>query len=127
MEQRNSLTRWRADRLYEPLHAIQRRDLLDNNVDFIVVGDKTEDRQVQLEWSFELPISGRSMVGLFRFVQNGSSVDLDNHYSFIPNDELKGVEFSASLVGDEIRLDIVTNSLGENPTIKYRRTTIGVV
>ena len=108
-----------------PFSPVIQQDLLDNNIDYIVVGTKTIDRKVILDYSFELPISGRSLVGQFTLVHNGVSVDVDNYYSFI-EPEISGVTFGASIVGNEIRLVIVTNLVGENPKIRYRKMSIGI-
>ncbi len=127
MRERNALSKKHADDLYEPLHPIVQVDLLDNNVEVIVVGDKTVDRRIELEYSYELPIGGKAITGRFIFNHDGSSVDLDNGYTFLDNSITKTVTFSASIVGDDIRLIVTTSSVGENPTIKYRRYAIGVV
>jgi len=100
--------------------------LLDNSTDFIVVGDKTKERKVVLDYSYELPIAGKAITGTFVFNHDGTSVDLDNWYSFLDKSITKSVTFGAVLSGSEIRLTIVTNSVGENPTIRYRRSSIGV-
>jgi hypothetical protein len=115
----------------EPRNALSlpvfRRDLLDNSTDYIVVGDTSIDRKISLEYSYELPIADKALTGTFVFNQNGSSVDLDNWYSFLDESLTENVVFGAVIVGTEIRLTIITNSVGENPTIKYRRNSIGVV
>ena len=108
------------------LDPVVRVDLTDNNTEYIVVGDKTVDRMVVLDYSYEMPIGGRAITGKFIFNQDGSLVNLDNDYSFVPP-KPSGVTFSADLSGNDIRLKVVTNSVGENPTLKYRRMSIGVV
>ena len=105
---------------------VYRRDLLDNNTDYLVVGDKTVDRMVLLEYSFELPIANRAHVGTLEFNHNGTSIVVVNEYTFL-DPVIDGIEFGADFNGNQMRLVIVTSGLGENPTIKYRRSSIGVV
>ncbi len=98
-------------------------DLLDNDVKIIVVGDKTVFRKIVWNYSFELPIGDRALTGCFIFNHDGTSVDLDNSYSYVPP-EITGVTFGASIVGNDIQLTVTTNSVGENPKIRYRAVTI---
>jgi len=125
MELTNPISVHRGDARYEPINPEVQQDLLDNNTDYIVVGDKTVVRKVVLDYSFELPIAGRAITGRFTFNHDGSNVDLENAYNFI-KPLIDGVAFSGAIVGNEIRLVIVTNSIGENPTIRYRKTSIKV-
>ena len=111
--------------LFQDFHEIVQHDLLDNNSEYIVIGNKTIDKKIDMSYSFELPIADKSLVGLFTFSHDGANVNLRNRYSFV-GPEITGIAFSASIVGDEIRLNIVTNGIGENPTIKYRRTSMTV-
>lgn len=103
-----------------------RVDLLDNHTDYIVIGDTAIDRKIELDYCYEMPIADRAITGTFVFNHNGVTVDLSNDYSFI-EPEPSGVEFSADISGTEIRLKIVTKDVGENPTIKYMKKTIGIV
>lgn len=98
-------------------------DLLDNNVEQIVVGDATVHRKVVLNYSFELPIGNRALTGWFVFNHNGTVVDLDNQYSYT-EPEIEGVEFEADISGNDIRLIVTTNLVGENPKLRYRISTV---
>lgn len=98
-------------------------DLQDNNIEIIVVGDKTVFRKIIWNYSFELPIGDKALTGCFVFNHNGTNVDLDNHYSYIPP-EITGVTFNASIVGNDIRLTVTTNGVGEHPKLRYRAVTI---
>ena len=115
----------------EPRNALSlpvfRRDLLDNSTDYIVVGDTGIDRKIILDYSYELPISGKALTGTFTINHDGTTIDLDNWFSYVDESLEESVHFGAAIVGSEIRLTTITNSVGENPTIKYRRTSIGVV
>lgn len=104
----------------------EQRDLLDNNTDFIVLGDVSEIRGVQMEWTLELPISGRSMNGIFRIVHNGVDANLDNFYSYIGTDEIETITFGTQIVGSDLRLTIITSGIGENPKLRYRKQTLEV-
>jgi len=126
MEPRNSLTRRQADQLYEPLHEELRQDLLDNNTDHVVVGDTATDREIVMPYTMQLPISGRAFAGTFRLLHDNGVIDLDNQYH-VTLPMLGGFAFSATVVGTEIRLNIVTNGVGENPTLTYRRYAYGAV
>ncbi len=125
MELRNPLSKFQADELYAPKNDIIRQDLLDNNIDYVLVGDTAVDREIRIEYSFELPISDVAQTGVIVLVQDTNGIDFDHHYSFVV--ELDEVIFSADISGTSIRIRIETISLGENPTIKYRRTAIGIV
>lgn len=101
-------------------------DLQDNRTDYITVGDKTVDRKIELDYCYEMPIAGRAIIGRFSFNHDDIEANLSNDYSFIPP-KPPGIEFSAVMDGNNIKLKIVTKDVGENPTIKYRKRTITVV
>lgn len=101
-------------------------DLQDNRTEYITVGDAATDRKILIDYSYEMPISERAIVGTFLFNHDGTDVEMSNDYTFIPP-EPSGVDFSAVLDAGEIKLKVVTNGVGENPTLKYRKKTIGVV
>ena len=96
-----------------------RQDLLDNNTDYLVVGDTSVDSLVTVQYAFRLPIADRGIRGVFTFLQEGATVELGDDYWYT-TPEVTGVTFSASIVGTEIRLGIVTSGVGENPTLLYR-------
>jgi hypothetical protein len=100
-------------------------DLQDNNVENIVVGDITLYRKIIWNYSFELPIGDRAIVGNFVFTHDGTNVDLENDYSYV-SPEITGVVFSASIVGNNMQLTVTTSGVGENPKLRYRALTIGV-
>ena len=100
--------------------------LTDNNTHYVVIGDTTTDRKIEVDYSFELPVLNKSQVGIFTVNWDGSGVNSDHHFSF-PGEQLDEVIFSADVNGTDIRMVIQNISLGENPTIKYRRTPIGLV
>lgn len=104
----------------------EQHDLFDNNTDFIVIGSMLSDREITMEWTFELPISGRTMTGIFRVIQNDIAVSLSNKYSFFAGDEIIGVTFGAAVVGNEIRLTIVTSGIGEDPKMRYRKQPLAI-
>ena len=125
MELRNPLSKFQADQLYKPLVDTLRRDLTDNSVEYLVVGDITEDREIRIEYSLELPIGGRALTGVIVLNQDGSLVDLDNHYSFT-DPEIETVEWDSDIVGNNVRLIITTTGIGENPVFIYRRSVLPV-
>ena len=98
-------------------------DLTDNNTEYIVVGDATVDKEIRMDYSFQLPIGKRSISGQFVFTIDGITVGLEHEYSFIPP-EMKVVTYSASIVGTEVRLTIVTDNVGENPKLVYRKDAV---
>lgn len=111
----------------DPPSSVISRDLIDNNTDYIVVGNITTDRKVVLNYSYELPIADKAITGRLTLNHDGSSVNADNDYSFLDQAVVDSVEMSAVIVGTELRWTIVTNGVGENPTVKYRRLSISVV
>lgn len=105
---------------------ILQRDLNDNATEYLVVGDKTVDRKIVLEYSFEMPIADRAHVGTLTLNHDGTGVVVDDFYTYVPP-YIKGVSWGADFSGNNIRLIVITSGIGENPTIKYRRSSIGVV
>lgn len=101
-------------------------DLTDNNSDYIVVGDKTVDKVVEVAYSFQMPISGRQRNGTLTLSHDGTSATLDENYFYEPGDEILSVTFGATISGDELRITIVTSGVGENPKLVYRKVTLGV-
>jgi hypothetical protein len=102
------------------------QDLLDNDSTYIVVGDRTVDKTVEIVYSFQLPISGRQRNGKLTLSHDGSTPTLDEDYYFEIGDEITSVVFGATISGDELRITIVTSSVGENPKLVYRRIKLGV-
>lgn len=101
------------------------KDLTDNNSDWVVIGDKTTDKAILVDYSFQLPISGRQLAGQFMVHHDGTNVELDNAYNFLVP-EVTGVTFAATIVGNDIRLTIVTASVGENPKMVYKLLKLGL-
>lgn len=102
----------------------EQKDLLDNNTDFVVVGDKTTDRVVILDYSFQLPIGGRELNGRIVLLHDGATAEIINNYSFIAP-EITTVTFGAAISGNDLRLTIVTSGIGENPKLVYSRFKLG--
>ena len=100
----------------------QQLDLLDNNTEYLVLGDATILREITMWWTFELPVLDKAMTGKHRILIDSSGIGLDNDYSFI--DEIDGVEFDVDISGTSARLKIVTSGLGENPKMVYRVETL---
>lgn len=114
---------WKA---FSAESATEQQDLLDNDSTYIVIGDRTVDKTVQIEYSFQLPISGRQRNGVLTFSHDGLAPTLDEDYYYETGDEITSVEFGAVVSGDELRVTIVTSSVGENPKLVYRRNILGV-
>ena len=55
-------------------------DLTDNNTEYIVVGDATVDKEIRMDYSFQLPIGKRSISGQFVFTIDGITVGLEQRY-----------------------------------------------
>lgn len=106
--------------------AVQQHDLLDNDSTFVVVGDKTVDKVIRVHYSFQLPISGRQRNGTITISHDGSVVTYDEDYFYEEGDEILSITFSASLSGNDVRLNIVTSSVGENPKLMYRISKLGI-
>lgn len=122
MQLRNALSKWQSDNLYEPLKPLVQVDLSDNNEESIVVGT-TSEKRIYLEYTFVLPLLDKSQTGTFVITSDASGVDLDHHYSF-PGTELDEVTFEVEINGTDILLIITTISLGENPVLTYRKSSI---
>lgn len=105
---------------------VEQHDLLDNDSTYIVVGNKTTDKVVEVEYSFQLTISGRQRNGLLTISHDGTTATIDEDYYYEDGDEILSVTFGATIVGDEIRLSIVTVAVGENPKMVYRRFKLGL-
>jgi hypothetical protein len=93
-------------------------DLLDNNTEYLVLGNATAIREFHMEWTFELPILDKAMRGKHRILIDGAGIGLEYDYSFL--NEIRGVEFDVDILGTDARLKIVTSGLGENPKMVYR-------
>lgn len=106
--------------------ASEQQDLLDNDSTYIVVGDKTTDKVVYIDYSFQLTISGRQRNGRLTFSHDGSTATLDENYFYEDGDEILTVTFGATISGNELRVTIVTASVGENPKLVYRKFKLGI-
>lgn len=95
-------------------------ELSDNNTEYIVVGSLSTDRNIILEYSFELPIADDAITGRLYFITKGSTVELGHEYDFI-SPEITGVDYFRDINLDEIRLKIVTLAVGENPKFLYKK------
>jgi hypothetical protein len=94
--------------------------MLDNSVEVVVIGDPSTDKVVEIDYSYQLPISGRQRNGSIRVQHDGTTAELVEEYdTMIP--EITGVSFSVAIVASEIRLSITNSSVGENPKMVYRR------
>jgi hypothetical protein len=125
MQLLNTFTKFRADRLYQPLDSLIRRDINDNSVETIIVGSALENRKVNIEYGLELTIANRFQTGELILIQDSSGVGLSHRYSF-SEPEISEVEFSSGIVGVNIQLYIQCTGIGENPIFRYRYTTIPV-
>jgi len=96
------------------------QDLFDNDSTYIVVGDKTSDKVVLIDYSFQLPISGRQRNGRLTVSHDGSNTTIDEDYFYEEGDEITTVTFGAAISANELRVTIVTSSVGENPKLIYR-------
>lgn len=95
-------------------------EMFDNSVEVVVVGDPATDKVVDIEYSYQLPISGRQRSGCISVMHNGTTAEMVEEYdTMLP--EITGVSFSVAIVGSEIRLSITNSSVGENPKMVYRR------
>lgn len=103
--------------------ALQRRDINDNATEYLIVGSVLDDRQIDIEYMLDLPITNKSQTGHIVIIQDIDGVDLDHHYSFA-SPELDEVIFGADISGTNIRLLITCSGLGENPKFLYRLTSI---
>lgn len=124
MELRNTLTRSRADARYI-LAPEFRRDMNDNSTEIIVVGSIIQDRRVTLEYVVELPVSKKTQSGTIDIVQDPNGIDFDHQYVYAGT-EMNEIDFSVSISGNDMRLEVVTSGLGENPSIRYRRRTTSI-
>lgn len=106
--------------------AQEQHDLLDNDSTYIVVGDITSDKVVLVHYSFQLPISGRQRNGTLTVSHDGSTPTIDEDYYYELGDEITSVTFGTTISGSELRVTIVTSSVGENPKLVYRRVRLGI-
>jgi len=106
--------------------SLQQKDLLDNNSDYMVVGDKTLDKVVLVDYSFQLPISGRQRNGLLTLSHDGTVPTIDEDYYYEIGDEIVSVTFGATISGNDLRVTIVTASVGENPKLVYRKFALPI-
>lgn len=104
----------------------EQQDLLDNDSTYIVVGDKTTDKVVTVDYSFQLPISGRQRTGTLTVAHDGSTATIDEDYYYEDGDEITSVTFGTTISGNELRVTIVTSGVGENPKLVYRRFKLGI-
>lgn len=98
----------------------QTLDLLDNATDALVVG-AIADVHIKVDYALHLPIAKRTRYGVWQFVVDGATVSLGDDY-WCEAPEIGGLTFAASVVGSDVRLDVITNGVGEHPTLYYRIT-----
>ena len=103
--------------------ALRRRDINDNATEYIIVGSVPDDRQIDIEYTIDLPITNKSQTGRIIIIQDSDGIDFDHHYSFA-SPEFDEVDFSSDISGTDIRLVIMCSGLGENPKFLYRLKSI---
>lgn len=94
-------------------------EMTDNSVEVIVVGNPTESKVIEIDYSYQLPISGRQRNGSIRVQHDNSTAEMVEEYDYMVP-EITGVTFSASMTASEIRLVVTNSSVGENPKMFYR-------
>ena len=97
-------------------------DLLDNNTEYLVLGDATALREITMWWTFEMSTLNKAMTGRHRILIDGAGIGLDYDFSYL--NEIDGIEFDVDISGTDARLKIVTSGLGENPKMVYRTETL---
>jgi hypothetical protein len=125
MRLRNPLTPTRAqaaaDSRYVQLIPTQ-VELIDNTVENVALADASSVRSVSLEYSFILPISGKTQTGELDLSHTGGTAQIIGHeYHYDETDgEFPGLSFAATIVGANLCLEITLAAIGENPLFAYK-------
>jgi hypothetical protein len=126
MEISNALTPVRGDiRYVKKLFNVQ--DMFDNTQNYLELGDSTEFEHFEIEYVFQLPISGRSQHGMISVaVLSPTTVEIANHTYEFPDSELEieTIDYTADVSAGSVRLGVAVTSIGENPTFNYRIAAI---
>lgn len=126
MEVSNALTPVRGDvRYVRKVFNVQ--DMFDNSQNFLVLGPSTGFEHFEIEYVFQLPISGRSHHGIIAVaVLSTISAEISNHSYEFPDSELEieTINYTADVNAGSVRLGVEVTSVGENPTFNYRIAAI---
>jgi len=93
-------------------------DFADNTTEIIVVGDKSTDRMIIIDYTIELAIQTKFQGGVIRIIHNGLTCNIDNYLFGIPS-PIENIFFQADLSGTNIRLKLIALGVGSDLKFKY--------
>jgi len=105
--------------------AIKQYKLLDNNTDYVIVGNTSIDKVVEVVYSLQLPASGKQLAGNIKILYDGMvDVEFIHEYDFMGTAEVEGVSYAVAKYGVELRLYITTYHIGDDPIFVYYTKSI---
>ena len=118
MRLKNPLTKFQADHNYLA-KGFTRRDINDNSVEDIIIGESSNIFSLQLQYAIIKPIANHAQQGMLYFTLNDPAYELDHEYVYAPP-EIVTIDFNPSVVGSNLVLNITTSGIGENPIFYYK-------
>lgn len=94
------------------------RDFMDNTTEIIVVGNKTLDRMVIIEYTIESELQDIFQGGTIRILHNDLVCNLDNYLFGCPK-PIENLYFQSDISGTDIRLKLIAMGVGFNLKFKY--------
>lgn len=126
MQQRNALSRNRADALYQA-KGFTRNDGADNATDYVVLGAAADYQAFTVDYAIVLPVSGRAQTGRIAIVHEAGAAEVTEHAYQFKEPEITGLSFGADINAGAVRLEFIKAAVGENPTLYYRVDRVPVV
>lgn len=126
MEVSNALTPVRGDVRYVR-KVFNYQDMFDNTLNHLSLGPSADYEHFEIEYVFQLPISGRSHHGLMSIGITSPTVAAITSHSYEFDDlegEIETITYSADVSAGTVRLGVDVSGVGENPTFNYRIAAI---
>jgi hypothetical protein len=126
MQVSNALTPVRGDARYiRKLFSSQ--DMFDNISNYVALGPVSEYEHFEIEYVFQMPISGRSHHGQISVVVlSPTTAAITSHaYEYDESEgEIEILTYTADVSVGSVRLGVTVSGIGENPTFNYRIAAI---
>lgn len=126
MEFSNSLTPVRGDFRYVK-KVFNHQDMFDNTQNYVPLGASADYEHFEIDYVFQLPISGRSQHGVISVAVTGpTTAEISGHTYEFPDSEaeIETIVYTANVSAGIVQLGVEVSGIGENPTFNYRMATI---
>jgi hypothetical protein len=124
-ELKNALTKSRADQLYEPLNEFIQEDVNPTETVYIVLGAAASYSSFVIEYTVELLTSHHKEDGVIRISHDNTTAYLTSHeFNYFEAEPIPGITYGTILTGGNVSWIIVTSSVSEYLSFRYRITRV---